>query len=280
MSLAERSEELQNADGGWGYGLASSWTEPTAYAVMALAAEGSDAAARRGGDWLASRQRSDGGWPPQPAVEQSTWVTALAMLVPERCAERIDRGRARRWLLEQTGKESGFVYRLRMKLLGVKLDDSVDVDGWPWFPGAAAWVEPTALSVLALAKEHRRSPAKELGDRIAEGRQFLLRRRCRDGGWNHGSTRALGYESESYPETTGVALLALHGTDSGTMSAALAAGERHLSLVRSAAAASWLVMGLASHGRKLTAKIEPRNKLNELALASLARSAIGFQAEQ
>ena len=85
--------------------------------------------------------------------------------------------------------------------------------------------------------------------RIQQGRSFLLARRCRDGGWNHGSTRALGYDSDSYPETTGMALLALHGVSAVPMDDALRVAERHLENCQSQEAASWLTLGLLARGR-------------------------------
>ena len=72
--------------------------------------------------------------------------------------------------------------------------------GWPWIPGSAAWVGPTSLAILALEKEMA-PPSFNGGTSgaIDEGRGFLLRRMCTGGGWNHGSVRALGYESDALP---------------------------------------------------------------------------------
>jgi hypothetical protein len=277
MGTADRLTSLQNADGGWGYQQGSSWTEPTAYALMALAAGGARASepVRRGMEWLKSRQRPDGGWAPQSIVDQSTWVTSLVLLLPDELLTSIDRSRARAWLLSKTGRESGFFHRLRLRMLGVEVSEGQSLDGWPWFPGAAAWVHPTALAILALEKEDRRGGSAEVRKRAEEGRAFLLARRCRDGGWNHGSTRSLGYDSDSYPETTGLALLALHQADRPKVEAGIAAGERHLANCRSAESASWLVLGLAAHARKHPLpNLVQRDRVDDLALAQLAEAAM------
>jgi hypothetical protein len=269
-TLAER----QNPDGGWSYHRGGSWTEPTCYALLALSAlgEGRSAAVRRGADWLAARQRPDGGWAPRESVQESTWVSALVLLLPPEipCG---DRARAVAWILAQTGRESGWVNRLRQWMLGTRAEVSQQFDGWPWYPGAAAWVAPTALTILALEKVNRAADA-QVRERIEQGRAFLLARRCPDGGWNHGSTRALGYDSGSYPETTGVALLALHSTRRPELESGVSSAELHLARSRSAEAASWLRLGLLARGRPAaTPALDPRGGVLETALGTLAQAA-------
>jgi hypothetical protein len=267
----------QNPDGGWPYSSGPSWTEPTVYALLAAQAAGGDeAAARRGYLWLRTQQRADGGWAPQPDVEESTWVTILAaLLAPERLGER-EHGRALEWLLGQTGAESGPMYRLRHFLLGIPLVEEERFPGWPWYPGTAAWVVPTALAILALGKAWRRTRAPELLARIDRGRRFLLSRMCRDGGWNHGSVRALGHESRPYPETTGLALLALAGVRAPQIGKALAVAETFLAQCSFSEGVSWLHMSLVAHGRLpvgCPARETPSRNLRDEALAQLAAAA-------
>lgn len=267
---------LQNADGGWGYHRGSSWAEPTCLAVLALAASGADSGVmRRAAEWLKRCQRPDGGIAPHQQVSESTWLTVLPLLWPPALAEEsIDRKSAVEWVLAQTGRESGWVYRLRLWMLGAKSEVGIQHDGWPWYPGAAAWVGPTALSILALKKLSRqRYPVSGLEIRMEQGRAFLLDRRCRDGGWNHGSTRALGYDSDSYPESTGLALLALEGTP-GDLAGGIARGEQHLATARSREAADWLRLGLMAQGRKRPAPTLPlHGGTMGLAVAALAEAA-------
>ena len=85
--MMQYSEDLlgrQNADGGWSYHRGGSWAEPTCYAILALAASGAShtAEVRRGAEWLRRCQRADGGLAPRESVPESTWLTALALLLP------------------------------------------------------------------------------------------------------------------------------------------------------------------------------------------------------
>jgi hypothetical protein len=243
-------EELvgkQNRDGGWPYIRGASWTEPTVYAVLALLAAGETEPARRGLRWIVRNERADGGWPAQPGIDQSTWVTSLVALLPPEQLGPEAHQRAITWLLEMTGEESTLIYRMREWLLGNPRPADQEFAGWPWVPRTAAWVGPTSLAILALERENSRAPRAELRRRVEEGRGFLMRRMCRDGGWNHGSVRALGYESQPYPETTGQALAALRGIRSPEVEKALAVARRFLAACRSAEALNWLRLGLMAH---------------------------------
>lgn len=266
----------QNSDGGWSYRHGGSATEPTAYAMLAYVAEShmSNDCFRRGLRWILAQQRGDGGWRPRPNVDESTWVTALVLLLPEVCVPAANRGAGVSWLLAQTGRESSWAQRARMFLLGVRDEVGTSNDGWPWFPGTAAWVSPTALAVAALEKEYRSRTNTVVARRCRDGREFLMARRCGDGGWNHGGSKALGYQAGSYPETTGTALLAFRGVQDSRLDVSLRAAEAHLRKTRSCEAGSWLRLGLLAHGRRPPSEPErePRT-MPEAALSILARSA-------
>ena len=246
MSISHLSSR-QNPDGGWAYNAKASWTEPTVYAVMACLAAGEEEASRRGVAWLRAAQRPDGGWPPQPAVEESTWVTSLVAMLPPEVLGRENHSRAIDWLLDVTGQESTRVYRLRQWMLGNPLEDDGTLQGWPWVPGTAVWVGPTSLALMALRKEHRRNPRPETARRIEYGRRFLLNRCCDEGGWNHGGVRALGYQSRPYPETTGMALAALCGVRATEVDRGLTLARQFLLDCRSSDALCWLRLGLLAH---------------------------------
>jgi hypothetical protein len=238
----------QNPDGGWPYVRGASWTEPTVYSILAMLAAGENDRAARGIGWLRRVARRDGGFAPQAGVVESTWVTALVALVPpELMGQKLHDG-AIRWLLSARGNESTNLYRLRQWLLGVGQPADQEFAGWPWTQGAAAWVGPTSLAILALEKEGRRRPSAKITLRIAEGRHFLLTRSCKGGGWNHGAVQALGYDSGAYPETTGMALAALHGVNAPEVRRGVDVARGFLAASRSADAINWLGLGLMAHG--------------------------------
>jgi hypothetical protein len=101
---------------------------------------------------------------------------------------------------------------------------------------------------LALEKESHRKPSVEISRRAAAGRQFLLRRCCHQGGWNHGAAQALGYSAEPYPETTGMALAALRGVNAPEVKRAIGVARHFLADSHSADAINWLGLGLMAHG--------------------------------
>jgi len=277
MDLASITR-LQNHDGGWPYRKGgSSWTEPTVLVLLAQSVESGDAqSTERGIAWLRASQRQDGGWSPCPSVAQSTWVTSMAALLPAGQLGHTFHANAIQWLMEQTGEETSLAYRLRNRLLGVSPGPGETHDGWPFFPGAAAWVTPTAFAVLALEKAQRSQRVVAVEQRISEAREFLLDRICADGGWNYGRSNVLGADAPSYPETTGQALLALHLVPTAKLDRALAAAQNEARACRSSEAMSWLQLGLEAHGVHLAPperKLECRSIMDS-ALKVLADAAL------
>jgi Prenyltransferase and squalene oxidase repeat len=238
----------QNPDGGWPYRKGSSWTEPTVYSMLAMLAAGEEDRAARGSLWLQRVARPDGGFAPQAGVAESSWVTALvALLPPDRLASGAH-DRAIRWLLNTTSEDATPVFRLRVWLLGAaNIRDKV-YSGWPWTRGAAAWVGPTSIAILALHRENRRKPSPEVQARITEGHQYLLSRTCAAGGWNHGSSQSLGVYGAPYPETTGMALTALRGVNAPEVRRGVELAQRYLADCRSADEINWLGLGLMAQG--------------------------------
>jgi len=245
--LQQQLLAAQNPDGGWPFLKGSSWTEPTALALLALRLHDHSPLVRQAAvSWLERRQNADGGWRPNDAVPASNWVTSLAVLALPNVGKQ-----AGDWVAAHVYKKAG---------------------GSPWFPGTAGWVTPTATSILALSRFDNASFASQ----IEQGRGFLLSRRCRDGGWNHGGSSFRSENATSYPETTGLALLALAGIPPGQLTAAFRLSDDFLKNPGSVEGLSWLQMGLVAQGRKLEdpqPRLRPRN-VRDISLRLLALAAL------
>lgn len=267
----------QRSGGGWGYG-SEAWTEPTALALLALSTEHQAHAdsVRSGVNWLKHARRPDGGWPPNPVVDQSvTWATSLALLALT-TATGESAGESVRWLLSTSGAETSFYLRLIRAISSNK--DREGFVGWPWYPGTAAWVAPTGMAILALERVWQaQTPQirRSIGERVQQGRDFLLARRCLDGGSNHGSSRALGYEAESYPETTGIALLGLNKIAPEKLKFSLSRAATELANCPSAQGRAWLRLALLSHNQPagFGADIPLSQDVADVSLAMIARAA-------
>jgi hypothetical protein len=128
------------------------------------------------------------------------------------------------------------------------------------------------MAILAFERELRSRPDAELADRVASGKRFLISHMCADGGWNYGASRALGVDGDSYPETTGVALLSLRGQD---VARPIAAAKKHLASCRSAEGLAWLKMGLAAHAEAARIDHEPVCRTNtDRALWAMAQAPV------
>jgi hypothetical protein len=116
---------------------------------------------------------------------------------------------------------------------------------WPWAAGTHAWVEPTALAVMALK-------SAELGDhsRTREGVRMLLDRQLPSGGCNYGNTFVLGQKLRPHIQPTGMALAALGGDREGEsrINRSVAWLANHLSGRTATASLCWGLMGLAANG--------------------------------
>lgn len=254
----------QNPDGGWGYFPGQqSWLEPTAYAAIAT---GSQRAASCIRDW----QTPAGGFRPSSQVHEATWVTALAVLAGNPAGVP--------WLLETSGRESRLTVRLASYFHLLKSDVNVKYRGWPWRPQTSAWVEPTALTLLALKK----SGGTAAVSRIREGQEWILSRRDRDGGWNCGNPNVLHYDAPSYPESTALALLGLQGRDRSELAEPLRVSRAYYQQCRSPLAKTWLTIALRCHHDTVPQPVDtpPPRDILICALEALADPAGNWNAFQ
>jgi hypothetical protein len=240
--------DLQDQDGGWSYGSGRSWTEPTVFSLLALHAwQAGAVACQRAGAWLLRCERPDGGVAPNPSVVESTWVTALALLSRRATGVGPPEDALLRWLLRTQSEDSRWWRRLQEFVRGTASEETAPA--WSWFPGTAGWVFPTACTLAAMKYSGQLLPTQGTTKRVAQGEKYMSLRVCRDGGWNHGSARALGYESDSYPETTGAALVGLRGLAGAEVTKrGIDRAQAHLATCTSSYAQSWLELGLLAHG--------------------------------
>jgi hypothetical protein len=237
----------QNSDGGWGYFAGkSSWLEPTAYAALALAGE---PAADRAWKLLSSWQLPDGSWKPAAGVQISSWGTSLCAtiaMVRNEWGQPLENGV--KWLVGSSGAESNWLNVAAARLRMVKQERDVSLKCWPWKPGNSGWVEPTVHALVALKQASAKLSRSELRSRVQMGEAQLMDVRSRDGGWNYGSPAALGVDLPSYPETTGLALVALQGR--GNLGKAFDLARRQMGETPSPMARAWLTIAMRLHGVK------------------------------
>ena len=147
---------------------------------------------------LASEQLPDGRLCILPDHPEAFWPTALAVLAWHGSADHLNStSRAIGFLLDTTG-----FHRDRTSDSPMGHDPSIK--GWPWIADTHSWVEPTALSIIALqVTGHENHP------RLLEARDMLLDRQLPGGGWNYGNTSVFDKKLHPMPGPTGIAVQAL-----------------------------------------------------------------------
>jgi hypothetical protein len=243
----QRLAGYQNRDGGWGYapGRESS-VEPTAAACLAHLVQGAPAP-HRALRWLEQAQMTDGSWAVSPSARDSSWVTAWAVWALARAGwrgERLEQGIT--WLAcvpVLTFDDETTAAAVRRLL---EVDPAAT--GWPWQPGEASWVTPTAMSAIALCACGLRALP-----RLAEARRYLADRACAIGGWNFGNPVMLGQAIPPQATDSGAALLALRHLDTPSsdkdVTGALAWLARLSSTDGSPLDRAWACIGLGVWGR-------------------------------
>jgi hypothetical protein len=120
--------------------------------------------------------------------------------------------------------------------------------GWPWIEKTFSWVEPTALSVLAL-----RLSSCGNHERVHEAIRLLMDRQLPRGGWNIGSTIIYGQETYPQLDCTGLALSALAGqVDKKEIERSLAYLKAQIVRCRTPLSLCWALFGLGAWGERPT----------------------------
>lgn len=220
--------------------------EPMALAALALSATGRDAEARPIRRKLIECQSADGSLGITATVRTPKWPTGWAVLAwsaanrvspdprfrPDHCQRAVE------WLLSAHGHTWE-----RTPEFG----HDPSIDGWPWVEGTHPWIEPTAISLLALrATGHGTHP------RAKEAAKLLLDRLLPDGGANYGNTTVFSQTLRPHLQPTGLALIALAGyaDTSGKIERSLAYLERSLPATAGGASLAYGVMALTAHRRR------------------------------
>lgn len=217
-------------------------TEPTALASIALLAANETDAALKAGRWLVGLQAHRGSLGIMPDQGEPSWPTAWAVIAWHWLRLKLESvefdrpiSAAVTWLVGERGTTQP-----RHPTIG----HDTTLSGWPWVHSTHSWLEPTALSVLAL---------KHLGhwddDRVREGVQLILDRQLPEGGCNYGNTVTLGQATLPHAQPTALALLALHGEPSDPRrQQSLNFLHREWPRVRGLASRCFSILALAAHG--------------------------------
>ena len=220
-------------------------TEPTALAAFALVAHDSHSAARPHLDWLLARQAMDGSVGIEAGQPTPGWGTAWSVIAwqaaqqspiaDSRFAAAIKR--SIEWIVQIQGSIAEHVE---------ELGHDTTIKGWPWVQGTHAWVEPTAMNLLALRHTGHSNHA-----RAREAVRLLHDRLLSGGGCNYGNTVVFGQELRPHLQPTGVCLLALTGErdKKGLVDKAIEYATHKLTSRTTCESLSYALLGLAAHGR-------------------------------
>jgi hypothetical protein len=185
----------------WGYhAQGESACEPAALTALALSAWNQPARAQSAAQWLADLQAEDGSVGVSASQSSPGWPTAWAILAWHAVGGfEANIARGINWLLATAGKPLE---------RNPDMGHDTSLVGWPWVDGTHSWLEPTALSVIALRKTgHADHP------RTQEAIRLLYDRLLPTGGANYGNTTVLQQMLRPHVQPSGLTLLALANID-------------------------------------------------------------------
>ena len=246
IGLFKELHRRELPSGGWSFsGSPQMSLETTCLAMFSLLAEQLSSAAHIIRPLLHA-QLSDGSWPSFIGDGEPSWTTALAICVLNSAGDSSGaRERGLSWLLKTNGREANWFWRWKFKLADRAVRFDPDRYGWPWLPGSASWVIPTAFSVVAI-KQFTACSRSELSERrIRRGVDMLLDRVCVGGGWNSGNSVVYGLPLQAHVDVTAIALLALQDEErTPVVKASLGWLKQRSSDIESVESLSWCILSL------------------------------------
>ena len=175
--------------------------DATAWAIIAISRMKAnqlmiESACRR----MAGNQLPDGRVELMEGFNSAWWPTPLAVLAWKK-AEGFENevSAAVNFLLDASGRHFP-------KEKDSPVGHDTSIRGWSWIENTHSWIEPTAISILAL-----KANGNGRHDRVLEAVRMILDRQLLTGGWNYGNTTVFHRELLPMPEHTGQALCALSG---------------------------------------------------------------------
>ena len=150
MDILDQALERLAASDACGYHAGSAAAmEPTALAALALMAHGRADRAAKHLDWLVAVQGADGSVGVEEGQATPGWPTAWAIIAWQAAAKAVSPNprytaacqRGVGWLLNIQGSQIEYLD---------KSGHDTTIIGWPWVDGTHSWIEPTAISLLAL----------------------------------------------------------------------------------------------------------------------------------
>ena len=215
--------------------------DSTAWAVLALSAAGTkDDHIEPSRARLADSQLKDGRVCVLPELPGTYWPTPLAILAWQGSQFQLEaQSRAIEFLINTTG------LHWKRKADSPAAHDT-SIEGWSWIANTHSWVEPTALSLIALERAgygtHKRAN---------EATHMLMERQLSHGGWNYGNTVVFDQELRPMPENTGMALNALAGRIAEEkVTRSLDYLEFQIKRLRTPLSLGWGLLGLGAWGKR------------------------------
>jgi hypothetical protein len=145
----------------------------------------------------------------------------------------------------ERGREGHWFWRWKFRIADREVRFDPDKYGWPWSPGTASWVIPTAFSLVAIKQYTVCNRLAAAENRIRLGVDMLLDRACVGGGWNSGNSIVYGVPLPAHVEATAIALLALQDEErTPVIRASLAWLKQKSASIESAESLAWCILCL------------------------------------